>query len=587
MMALKATAVAALLSLSHLVPTAAASSSSTSSEGSFRRRLKSALLDTKGLSPLASEAASNLLRLCEMPKGGRKKGKGKSKRKGKKKGTVANPRVTCTDGNAHATDFIARYLKKQGLVPAGDDGTYVQTVSGSVDETLCPHGIRNVAGYVRGTLRPDEFVVYSAHIDGSNNENPQTDLTRDVGSTGNVYDDGLAVAVGMAMAKELAENPPDLSVLFLFDDGEEGWFQVGLRDLGEQNNCEEIVATEWYRNIYLDLGGREENLDRCLYQPIGSSYWAKYPTIDLAAIRAMYVIDPLGSPFNADKQALAVIGGERVKYGDDGSTINDYLDEVLLEEEDTSVMIVKTTRAAAGFASAVDAVTGSRYQRLCGDDCLDAGGVPAVWLAQPSFQKYHGGGVYSIAKDLFGAFTQSEGTFPNLAYFSVDDLSSIFLPTLDDMASFLRRIITDSATIGAPEGGPADGLLVYDGDRGSDVQNSDIVNALEALQVLILLIDQDLPEPTATVLKQFISGLQPTLFFLSTADLTVDALQSTARQLLQLTVALVVSMDFFNENYPEKEAFIDQGYGPPPNSVEREDEAPPQEGSRSKGKKRS
>jgi hypothetical protein len=125
------------------------------------------------------------------------------------------------------------------------------------------------------------------------------------------------------------------------------------------------------------------------------------PTIDFAAIKMMFVIDPLGSPYNTTYNGLAALGGDQTKYKDD-TTLNDFLDEVW--PSDSTVRLYKGPRSVVSeFASSMDSVQ-LRYPRLCGDSCLLDGGVPAVWLAQTSFQKYRKSDLSQLANRLFAPY---------------------------------------------------------------------------------------------------------------------------------------------------------------------------------------
>ena len=79
-------------------------------------------------------------------------------------------------------DYIAGEMKRIGLLPLGDiEGTsYFNVVPNSVSEQFCPQGMRNIIGMIPGTdpTLNDEYVIFSAHHDGPNNENPQTQTTR-------------------------------------------------------------------------------------------------------------------------------------------------------------------------------------------------------------------------------------------------------------------------------------------------------------------------------------------------------------------------------------------------------------------------
>lgn len=112
----------------------------------------------------------------------------------------------------------------------------------------------------------------------------------------------------------------------------------------------------------------------------------KNPTVNFADIQMMYVIDPIGSPYNASSNILMAFGGEQVSYNQT-SGLNEFLDEVW--PSNTTVQLLKGPRAAVdGGGSSMDTVTNLHYSKLCGNNCLADGGVPALWIFQPSFQKY-------------------------------------------------------------------------------------------------------------------------------------------------------------------------------------------------------
>ena len=176
-----------------------------------------------------------------------------------------NPRVTCTKGYDHARNYVNDKMAVLGLVPLGNVNrtSYLQIVEQSVNETYCPTGIANVIGMVEGTAFPDDFIVYTAHLDGPNNGNDQTVLTRGNDGVSNAYDDALAVAVGLGIAKHLQNNPPERSVIILITDGEEGWDNVGELPLGQGSNIDTFIDSEWYA-VVKELVGEEL---------LGATYW--------------------------------------------------------------------------------------------------------------------------------------------------------------------------------------------------------------------------------------------------------------------------------------------------------------------------
>lgn len=224
------------------------------------RQLQQQSIPATAVSPIAADAYGHLLELCMDGSG------------------QPNPRITCTDGHHHAAEYVEEQMRQIGLVPLGNAArtTFSQIVQDSVDATWCPHGIRNLIGMVPGSLYPNEYIVYEAHLDGPNNGNPQTARTRNNRDVSNAYDDGLAVAVGLAIAKQMMQNKrPERSVVFFFDDGEEGWPSVGVRQDGESNldACGRYVKTKWYRSVYENAGGVKNQRDSCPAFAIGAFYW--------------------------------------------------------------------------------------------------------------------------------------------------------------------------------------------------------------------------------------------------------------------------------------------------------------------------
>lgn len=102
-------------------------------------------------------------------------------------------RATKTAGNQKAAEFISTLFREAGLKP----------MTGASP---------NVAGLIEGKARKDEFVIVGAHFDGFGGEF--------VGA----MDNAAGVAVMIELARTLAKQPPQRSVLFIAFDG------------GKQNN---------------------------------------------------------------------------------------------------------------------------------------------------------------------------------------------------------------------------------------------------------------------------------------------------------------------------------------------------------------
>lgn len=84
----------------------------------------------------------------------------------------------------------------------------------NIDAAHKVHGTQNVIGYIKGSVQPDSFIVYSAHYDH-------------LGKMGNdamfpgANDNASGVAMMLDMAKYYAKNPPPYSVAFIAFAGEE------------------------------------------------------------------------------------------------------------------------------------------------------------------------------------------------------------------------------------------------------------------------------------------------------------------------------------------------------------------------------
>lgn len=100
----------------------------------------------------------------------------------------------------------------------------------------------------------------------------------------------------------------------------------------------------------------------------------------------MFMIDPLGASFNTTQSSLAVIGGDTSAYSN--GTLDDLIDE-FWPASSTVAKLAAPRASVAGYSSSLDAFQRSSYYRSnCGDHCVPSGGIPGVWLAEPSFQKY-------------------------------------------------------------------------------------------------------------------------------------------------------------------------------------------------------
>ena len=80
------------------------------------------------------------------------------------------------------------------------------------------------------------------------------------------------------------------------------------------------------------------------------------------------------------------------------------------------------------------------------------------------------------------------------------------------------------------------------------------------------IIRNDYQKQAATLLQGIIEGTPTSIDlldqaqFLATLDLTSPQFQANAQLVAQAAVAIALSLDFFEDDYPGKEAFLDQTY---------------------------
>lgn len=121
-----------------------------------------------------------------------------------------------TRGGQAAGDYLAQQLKRFGLQPAGDQGTYFQQFRGNC---------RNILGVIHGSdqQRKHEYIVVGAHYDHVGYGSPKTSFGP-LGVIHNGADDNASGVAGVLAVIEgflALGQPPRRSILFAFWDGEE------------------------------------------------------------------------------------------------------------------------------------------------------------------------------------------------------------------------------------------------------------------------------------------------------------------------------------------------------------------------------
>ncbi|MGO3181712.1 MAG: M28 family metallopeptidase [Aequorivita sp.] len=129
-------------------------------------------------------------------------------------------RMTGSKGQRMAANYIRDFYIKEGIAPAPDTDNYFQHIPVSFFEgRKDPQASENVVAYIKGSEKPDEIIVISAHLDHVG-----------IDDDGNVFngadDDGSGTVSVMEMAKAFQQavkegKGPKRSILFLHVTGEE------------------------------------------------------------------------------------------------------------------------------------------------------------------------------------------------------------------------------------------------------------------------------------------------------------------------------------------------------------------------------
>ncbi|MAB56416.1 MAG: peptidase M28 [Aequorivita sp.] len=129
-------------------------------------------------------------------------------------------RMTGTKGQKKAAEYIRDFYKKEGITAAPGTTDYFQEIPQSYFEGKRePRASENVIAYIKGSEKPEEVIVISAHLD-------HVGMDKD----GNVFngadDDGSGTVAVMEIAQAFQKavkdgNGPKRSILFLHVTGEE------------------------------------------------------------------------------------------------------------------------------------------------------------------------------------------------------------------------------------------------------------------------------------------------------------------------------------------------------------------------------
>ena len=205
-------------------------------------------------------------------------------------------RLAGSAGERCAGDYIAGEFAQVKLRPAGDDGTFFQSLS--LASALNPHAPggtgRNVIAALDGTdpRRRDEWIVIGAHYDHLGDGGTRSSLAPGEKAIHNGADDNASgVSVVLAAARAMAAGPrPARSVLFIAFTGEESGLLGSTHFVANPTVAGPITAM-----INLDMVGRLGQGPLIVYGVDTAEQWRTL--VAPAASRAGIVITTRGEGY--------------------------------------------------------------------------------------------------------------------------------------------------------------------------------------------------------------------------------------------------------------------------------------------------
>lgn len=128
-------------------------------------------------------------------------------------------RMTGTNGNNKAAEYLRNYYMDQGISSPIEENNYYQSISADYFGRLNdPQPSQNVLAYIKGSEKPDEVIVISAHYDHVGEKNGEIYNGADDDGSGTVTILEIAEAFNEAVKNG---HGPKRSILFLHVTGEE------------------------------------------------------------------------------------------------------------------------------------------------------------------------------------------------------------------------------------------------------------------------------------------------------------------------------------------------------------------------------
>lgn len=127
-------------------------------------------------------------------------------------------RRTGEKGQKISAKFIAGYYKNLGIAAANSDGNYLQNIPVEYFRGRSKDASENVVAYIKGSEKPDEYIIISAHYDHLGIKGKEIFNGADDDASGT----SAVLQIAKAFQKAVSEgNGPKRSIVFLNVTGEE------------------------------------------------------------------------------------------------------------------------------------------------------------------------------------------------------------------------------------------------------------------------------------------------------------------------------------------------------------------------------
>ncbi|MDY7394222.1 M28 family metallopeptidase [Aureibaculum sp. 2210JD6-5] len=158
-------------------------------------------------------------------------------------------RFTGEEGQKKAAKYISDYYKGLNIAAANSDGNYLQTIPKDYFRGSAKNDSENVVAFIKGSEKPDEYIVLSAHYDHVGIKGGKIYNGADDDASGNSAILEIAEAFQQAVKEG---NGPKRSIVFLHVTGEE----IGLYGSKYYTENPIFPLENTVANLNIDMVGR-------------------------------------------------------------------------------------------------------------------------------------------------------------------------------------------------------------------------------------------------------------------------------------------------------------------------------------------